>query len=94
LPAPAYGPAAPAYGEPVYDGPAVYSFTYGVQDDYAGLNFGHSENREGYNTKVSFKTIWSLLLIKHVTIETIKKIHLHNRIATWPKTSHSGGIRT
>jgi Insect cuticle protein len=47
-------PPVPVYGEPAYDGPAVYSFTYGVQDDYAGLNFGHSENRDGYKTEGTY----------------------------------------
>ena len=48
--APIYG-APPAYGEPQYEGPAVYNFSYAVQDSYHGTNFGHSENRDGYNTQ-------------------------------------------
>ena len=53
-PVPAYGAVAPAYGEPAYNGPAVYSFDYGVRDEYAGLNFGHSENRDGYKTEGTY----------------------------------------
>ena len=52
-----YAPAplpVPVYGEPVISGPAVYSFTYGVKNDYAGLNFGHNENRNGYNTQGNY----------------------------------------
>ena len=53
-PTPAYAPR-PAYGEPVYEnGPAVYSFNYGVKDDYAGLNFGHNEDRDGYKTQGTY----------------------------------------
>ena len=32
-------------------GPAYYNFDYAVKDDYAYLDFGHSENRNGDNTK-------------------------------------------
>ena len=32
----------------------VYSYTYGVKDDYAGLNFGHNEDRDGYKTQGSY----------------------------------------
>jgi len=51
LPAPIQ---APVYGEPVIGGPAVYNFNYGVKDDYAGVNFGHTENRNGYNTQGNY----------------------------------------
>lgn len=55
-PAPAYGPGPlPSYApEPVYDGPAVYNFAYGVEDAAEGLNFGHTESRDGYNTQGSY----------------------------------------
>ena len=58
-PAPVYAPApAPVYApKPVYEepvGPAVYNFGYGVQDDYAGLNFGHTEGRDGYKTQGTY----------------------------------------
>jgi len=32
----------------------VYNFQYGVKDDYAGLNFGHTEDRNGYNTQGNY----------------------------------------
>ena len=41
---PSYG--APAYKEPEY-GPAAYSYGYDVKDDYAGVNFGQNESRDG-----------------------------------------------
>ena len=50
-PAPAYVPA-PAYGaEPAYpDTVPAYNYNYGVSDHYAGLEFGQTEARDGYNT--------------------------------------------
>ncbi len=57
-PAPIYRPApVPSYApapEPIYEGPAVYNFGYAVQDAAAGLNFGHNEDRNGYNTQGSY----------------------------------------
>ena len=41
--------SAPAYKEPEY-GPASYKYGYDVKDDYAGVNFGQSEARDGYAT--------------------------------------------
>ena len=54
-PAPApYQPAPykPApYSQPKYeDGPAQYNYAYAVNDDYAGVNFGADEARDGYAT--------------------------------------------
>merc|ERR1712244_191528 len=53
-PAPAYhAPAyhAPAYKEPAYaDVPAKYRYEYAVADEYAGVNFGANEARDGYST--------------------------------------------
>ncbi|KAG8226209.1 hypothetical protein J437_LFUL006310 [Ladona fulva] len=57
-PAPVYGPPAPKYGPPGYQSaapvtedplaePASYKFAYKVQDEEAGLDFGHEEAREG-----------------------------------------------
>merc|ERR1712117_411091 len=42
------GYAAP---ETYPDEPAVYSYTYGVADDYSQNNYGQSESRDGYNTQ-------------------------------------------
>merc|ERR1711931_565289 len=42
----------PSYSAPSYDEPAPsYKFDYGVKDDYHGVNFGHTENRDGYQTQ-------------------------------------------
>jgi len=42
---------APSYKEPTYkEQPAAYSYGYDVQDDYAGVNFGQNEARDGYAT--------------------------------------------
>ena len=47
-PPPAYKPApAPAYKEPEHYGPVSYKYGYEVKDDYAGVNFGANEAREG-----------------------------------------------
>ena len=32
----------------------MYNYGYGVKDDYAGLNFGHTEDRNGYNTQGNY----------------------------------------
>ena len=48
-PAP-YHPAAPAYP----DAAPVYTYAYAAADDYSGVNFGQSENRDGYATSGSY----------------------------------------
>merc|ERR1739846_4980 len=42
--------AAPAYA----DVPPAYNFAYAAADDYSGVNFGHSETRDGYATSGSY----------------------------------------
>ena len=32
--------------------PPHYNYQYAVLDDYHGTNFGHTEERDGYNTQV------------------------------------------
>merc|ERR1712018_591655 len=64
-PAPAYKPApppayhpAPAYKPaPEPFEPPKYQYTYGVADDHYGskVDFGHSESRDGYATKGSYR---------------------------------------
>ncbi|XP_071750105.1 uncharacterized protein [Lepeophtheirus salmonis] len=50
-PAPAYKPA-PYHPAPSYkEDPAVYQYQYAVSDEYAGLNFGADEARDGYSTQ-------------------------------------------
>ena len=46
---PAAGYAADDLSEP-----PVYSFQYGVADDYSGANFAQSEQRDGYSTSGSY----------------------------------------
>ena len=48
---PSYG--TPAYKEPEY-GPASYKYGYDVKDDYAGVNFGQSESRDGHATSGTY----------------------------------------
>merc|ERR1712117_599443 len=33
------------------DEPPVYTYTYGVSDDYSQNNYGQTESRDGYNTQ-------------------------------------------
>merc|ERR1711879_336924 len=33
------------------DEPPVYTYTYGVADDYSQNNYGQTESRDGYNTQ-------------------------------------------
>merc|ERR1719328_795753 len=67
-PAPTYGykpapapyhapaPAYKAHPAPVYkDEPPKYVYEYGVADDYSKANFGHTESRDGYATKGSYR---------------------------------------
>jgi len=55
VPAPLFRPGpGPAYGVPEIEGPAVYDFSYGVQDPLTGTNFGHSEARDGYATQGTY----------------------------------------
>ena len=49
---PGYG--APAYVQPDYSEPAVYSYNYGVNDGYSGANYNADESRDGYVTKGSY----------------------------------------
>ena len=41
------GPSAGGYVNGGYEEPAKYEFQYDVQDEVAGLDFGHKEQREG-----------------------------------------------
>ena len=54
-PAPVYAPA-PAYAPaPTYaDIPAAYNYAYAVADDYAGVNFGANEKRDGHSASGSY----------------------------------------
>ncbi|XP_071540881.1 cuticle protein 19.8-like [Panulirus ornatus] len=52
--APSYYPVPPYSPAPSYEGPAQYSFDYGVRDGASGNDFGHQESRDGYNTQGSY----------------------------------------
>ena len=47
----------PAYKEPAYDAHAKYNFEYNVADDYAKLNFGQTEGRDGYATTGEYRVL-------------------------------------
>ncbi|XP_037791568.1 pro-resilin-like [Penaeus monodon] len=47
---PGYGYSAPASGS----SPAQYDFNYAVKDDYSSNDFGHQEDRDGYDTRGSY----------------------------------------
>ncbi|XP_064111977.1 pro-resilin-like [Macrobrachium nipponense] len=51
---PSYGPPAPAYHASAPVGPAQYNFNYAVKDDNSRNDFGHQENRNGYDTKGTY----------------------------------------
>ncbi|XP_042887012.1 cuticle protein-like [Penaeus japonicus] len=48
-----YGNPPPTYG----DVPAEYQFSYGVKDDYSKNDYGHSEDRSGYNTQGQYQVL-------------------------------------
>ncbi|XP_042884404.1 pro-resilin-like isoform X2 [Penaeus japonicus] len=52
---PRYTPPAPSYHAPAPapSGPAQYDFNYAVQDN-VGNDFGHQENRNGYDTQGTY----------------------------------------
>ncbi|XP_050720228.1 uncharacterized protein LOC127000530 isoform X2 [Eriocheir sinensis] len=55
-PPPTYAPPPPPqYGQPEPEtAKPAYSFDWAVKDDYSGNDFGHQENRDGYNTQGSY----------------------------------------
>ncbi|XP_071536155.1 cuticle protein 8-like [Panulirus ornatus] len=48
---PGYIHPVPSYNDDGPVGPAQYSFSWNVQDDYAGNNYGQEETRNGYDTQ-------------------------------------------
>ena len=46
--------AGPGYAAPDLAEPAVYTYQYGVNDDYSGANFQQTESRDGYSTSGSY----------------------------------------
>lgn len=52
-----------------FKAPAEYQFSYDVKDDYSKNDFGHSEDRSGYNTKGQYQVSQALspiLLVLHI----------------------------
>ena len=49
-----------------HEEPAVYSYQYGVSDDYSGVNFGQDEKRDGYVTSGSYRVALPDGRIQHV----------------------------
>ncbi|XP_037793938.1 pro-resilin-like [Penaeus monodon] len=50
---PSYTPA-PSYNAHAPTGPAQYDFNYAVNHDYSNNDFGHQENRNGYDTQGAY----------------------------------------
>ena len=46
--------AAPGYASPDLAEPPVYTYQYGVSDDYSGNNFQQTESRDDYATSGSY----------------------------------------
>merc|ERR1719206_73732 len=46
--------AAPGYAAPDLAEPPVYTYQYGVNDDYSGANFQQTESRDGYAKSGSY----------------------------------------
>merc|ERR1712088_367563 len=59
--APTYKPAPtyhqPSYKAPSYNEPAIYNFEWEVVDDYAKLNYGQNEGRDGYATSGEYRVL-------------------------------------
>merc|ERR1712168_1233463 len=53
--APILAHPAPVHGHPGPDAPPVYSYEYGVADEYSGANFGQNEARDGYSTNGEYR---------------------------------------
>merc|ERR1719273_3058355 len=47
----------PTYKEPAYTEPANYQYEYAVADEYAGVNFGQNESRDGYSTSGEYRVV-------------------------------------
>ncbi|XP_047472530.1 cuticle protein 7-like [Penaeus chinensis] len=64
-PTPSYSPPSPSYSAPIRpspsynapvyaDVPPQYNAQYNVNDEYSGNNYGHQEDRDGYNTQGTY----------------------------------------
>ncbi|XP_063605547.1 pro-resilin-like [Penaeus indicus] len=43
------------YSQPSYDEPIPYKFSYGVEDQYAGADFGQTEESDGHNVRGAYR---------------------------------------
>merc|ERR1711931_88412 len=48
-------PVPVVHGHPGPEAPPVYSYEYGVADEYSGANFGQNEARDGYSTNGQYR---------------------------------------
>ncbi|XP_042870817.1 cuticle protein 7-like [Penaeus japonicus] len=53
-PAPTYAPAPSYRPAPSYQAPSKYDYEWGVRDSFSANDFGHNEDRDGYNTRGSY----------------------------------------
>ncbi|XP_027215674.2 pro-resilin-like [Penaeus vannamei] len=51
---PSYSAPARSYNAPAPTGPAQYDFNYAVNHDFSSNDFGHQENRNGYDTQGAY----------------------------------------
>ncbi|XP_042886248.1 pro-resilin-like [Penaeus japonicus] len=51
---PSYNAPPPSYSAPTPTGPAQYDFNYAVNHDHSNNDFGHQENRNGYDTQGAY----------------------------------------
>ncbi|XP_042239631.1 pro-resilin-like isoform X3 [Homarus americanus] len=49
-----YTPPRPSYSAPAPAGPAQYNFDWSVNDVNSGNDYGHNEDRNGYDTQGSY----------------------------------------
>merc|ERR1711945_59112 len=54
---PTYKPAPVYHPAPAYTEPAKYQYEYAVADEYAGVNFGQNESRDGYSTYGEYRVV-------------------------------------
>ncbi|XP_040573776.1 uncharacterized protein [Lepeophtheirus salmonis] len=91
-PTPAYKPA-PYHPAPSYkEDPAVYQYQYGVSDEYAGLNFGADEARDGYSTQGKYSVALPDGRIQTVTYNVADAYSGYVADVTYserPNTSHT-----
>ncbi|XP_069976066.1 pro-resilin-like [Penaeus vannamei] len=66
-PPPTYSAPAPSYHVPAPSEPAQYDFNYAVNHDYSNNDYGHQENRNGYDTQGSYHVLLPHGRVQRVT---------------------------